>query len=410
MAARARRGRRSAPVFDYPSLLLYVLAPSQLWSDAPSFLAARGVAAAIGVAGVAAAWWLGARAYGTVAGAVAAATTAVASVHVAYSHMAVTDVLMTLGITIALALLIADRVELAGLAGGIAMGAKWPAAILLVPLVVVAWGRWARLAAAVALFVLAFAGTTPFMFVHAGEAAGDAWRVQRLAHQGWLGFEDDPWAPVAFAHHLWDSLGPVLLVGAVALVFALVRRSRADLVLASFALAYYLNLATLSSHFDRYVLPLIPVLGALAGRFRAVAPATLLLLVVPLTSSVRADRELTRTDTRVRAHAWIDANVPAGTRVALDPSAPEVEDLDLLRLALPGPGRDFDENRDVARLRVRGVRYVVVTGAVTDRVLAAREQYPRESAFYDELRRRTPAYELRPGGDLGGPWVAVYRL
>ena len=78
---------------------------------------------------------------------------------------------------------------------------------------------------------------------------------------------------------------------------------------------------------------------------------------------------------------------------------------------LPGPKREFDPNRNLARLRGLGVRDVVVTGAVTDRVLAARDRYPRESRFYDDLRARAKrVYYVRPGGKLAGPWVAVYRL
>ena len=80
-------------------------------------------------------------------------------------------------------------------------------------------------------------------------------------------------------------------------------------------------------------------------------------------------------------------------------------------LALPGPGRRFDDNRSVGRLRRLGVRYVLVTGAVADRVLAARDRYPREASFYDDLRRRTRRlYGVRSGNGLTGPWVAVYRL
>jgi hypothetical protein len=83
----------------------------------------------------------------------------------------------------------------------------------------------------------------------------------------------------------------------------------------------------------------------------------------------------------------------------------------VLPLLLPGPKREFDPNRDIARLRKIGVRDVVVTGAVTDRVLAARDRYPREARFYDDLERRAQrVYYVEPGGDLAGPWVAVYRL
>ncbi|MGH3130822.1 MAG: hypothetical protein ACRDNX_08400, partial [Gaiellaceae bacterium] len=44
--------------FDYPTLVLYLLAPFQAWQDEPSYLAGRLPVAALGVAGAAAAWWL----------------------------------------------------------------------------------------------------------------------------------------------------------------------------------------------------------------------------------------------------------------------------------------------------------------------------------------------------------------
>jgi len=149
----------------------------------------------------------------------------------------------------------------------------------------------------------------------------------------------------------------------------------------------------------------------LAGRFRALAPVTLLLLVVPLTWAIREDKRLTRTDTRVVAARWIRSHIPAGANVAEDPSAPVAAGDRVLPLQLPGPGRPFDENRNLSRLRARGIRFVVVTGAVTDRVLAARNRYPREVAFYGALSTRTKVvYHLVPGGSLTGPWVTIYEL
>lgn len=399
--------------FDYPSLLLYLLAPFQAWSDEPSYLAARLVAVALGLAGVAAAWWLGSRAYGRLAGGVAAAAVTVATVHVTYSRMAVTDVALALGVTVALALLVDDRIELAGLAAGLAASAKYPGLILLVPLVAAAWGRWRRLAVAGALVAAGFLAASPYVAVHAGDALGDAWRVQRLAHEGWLGFEDDSWAGFAFAGRLWDALGPALIVAAAGLVLALAaaRRSRPDLVLASFVVAYFASLLTLEAHFDRYVLPLVPALAVLAGRLRSLAPVTLLLLVVPLTWSIRDARELTRTDTRVVAARWLVRNLPPDASFAAEPSTLPLEAYRAVRLRLPGPGRPFDENRSAARLRQQGVGYVLVSGAVADRVRAARDEYPREAAFYDELEvEGERAFFVEAGSDRSGPWVAVYHL
>jgi hypothetical protein len=330
---------------------------------------------------------------------------------VAYSHAAVTDVPLTLGVGVSLALLVSGRLELGGVAIGVATGFKYPGVFLLVPLVVAGWKQWRRLAVACFLAVAAFLASSPFIVVHAHQARHEAFRVQRLARDGWLGFEHDHNALIAFVGRLWDGLGPALIVCAIGLVIALVRRTRTDLILASFVVVYFADLLTLSAHFDRYVLPLVPALGALAGRMRSLAPVTLLLLVVPLTWSIRDTKLLTRTDTRIVAHRWVERHLAPGTRIAADPSTPSFERMDVLPLFLPGPGRGFDPNRNVGRLRRLGVRDVVVTGAITDRVLAARDHYPREAAFYDDLRTKARrVFYLVPGGDLAGPWVAVYRL
>jgi 4-amino-4-deoxy-L-arabinose transferase-like glycosyltransferase len=397
--------------FDYPTLVLYLIAPFQAWSDDPSYLAARLVVVVLAVAGIAAAWWLGSRAYGMLAGAIAAAATAVATTHVAYSHMAVTDVPLTTAATVSLALLVSGQLELGALAGGLATGTKYPGVFLLVPLVVAGWGRPRRLALAVPVFVVAVLASSPYVLVHPGQALGDSWRVTRLAHEGWLGFEHDHWAGIAFSGRLWDALGPALLVAVVGLAYAVAVRRRADLVLASFVVVYFVDLLTIRAHFDRYVLPLIPPLGALAGRMRALAPVTLLLLVVPFAFAVRDDRALTRTDTRIIARRWIESRLPHGAPVAADPSLPTLPGFRVTALELPHPGHAPDPDRDVARLRARGVRYVVVTGAIADRVLAARDRYPAESRFYDDLERGAERlYRVDAGHDLAGPWVAVYHL
>ncbi len=396
--------------FDYPSLVMYLLAPFQAWQDDPSYLAARLVIVAIAVGTVAAAWWLGQRAYGPLAGFVAAAATAVETTHVAYSRMAVTDVPLTLGVTVALALMISGRIELAGLAVGLAASAKYPGVLLLAPLVVAAWGRWRRLAVAAALAVVGFAATSPYVVLHLGEAAGDAWRVQQAAREGWLGFEHDHAAPIAFVARLWDGFGPALIIAAAGLVLALVYRRRADLVLAVFVLVYFADLLTLHAHFDRYVLPLVPALGALAGRLKALAPVTLLMLVVPLTWAIRDARDLTKTDARVVAQHWIEGNLSRGATLAVDPSLPGFEGFHLVALELPRPGEPPDPKREVGRLRELGVRYVVVTGAIEDRVLAAHEEYPEETRFYRTLQQGQRVYALHPSEKLAGPWVEVYRL
>jgi len=397
--------------FDYPSLLLYLLAPFQAWEHQPSYLAARLVVVVLALGAVAAAWWLGSRAYGETAGAIAAVAVAVATTEVAYSRMAVTDVPLTLGVTASLALLVSGRIELGGLAAGLATSFKYPGIFLLVPLAVAGYRQPRRLALGLAAAAAAFCATSPFFVAHFGSAVNNAYHVQKLARQGWLGFEHDHAAPIEFLSRLWEGLGPMLLVCGLGLVLALTHRRRTDLILASFVLVYFLDLCTLGAHYDRYVLPLVPPLAVLAGRVRSLAPVTLLLLVVPLTWTIRDDRRLTKTDTREVAHTWVERHLPPGARLAADPSLPPFEGFRVLKLRLPLPQEQRpDPNRDLTRLRNEGVRYAIVTGAVADRVLAARAHYPKETAFYKQLTTLSKRlYYVKEDG-LNGPWVAVYRL
>jgi 4-amino-4-deoxy-L-arabinose transferase-like glycosyltransferase len=398
--------------YDYPSLLMLLLAPTQVLAAEPSFGAARVGALAIGLLSVAAVWWLGRVAYGPRAGIVGAAAVAVATTHVAYSRMAVTDILLTLLVTVTLALLVTGRLEWAGVAAGLAASAKYPGVALLVPLVVASWGSWRRGARALALGCVAFAATSPFVLIHAGRAWGDISRVQNLARLGWLGLEDDPATPVAFLERLWEALGPVLLLSILCGLVALKRRSRTDVVLLSFVAAYWVELMPIEAHFDRYVLPLIAVFAVLAGSVRAFIPVAVVALVVPLVWSIGDAAALQGRDSRLVAQSWIAANVPPGDRIAVDPSLPSLSRLTVISLELPGPGRPFDGNRSIEKLRARHVRWVVTTGAIVDRLAARPDLYRRELAFYGDLDRGARLAFEADGDEPGfaGPWVRVYRL
>jgi hypothetical protein len=182
-------------------------------------------------------------------------------------------------------------------------------------------------------------------------------------------------------------------------------------VLLAFVVAYCAYLAPLGAHFDRYVLPLLPVVGVLAARVARMAPLAVASLAVPLVWSALDAGRLVRTDTRVVAENWVAAHLPASAVVALDPSTLSLPGRRVVRLALPGPGVPPDGRRALRRLRAEGIGYVVVSGAVADRVHAASARYPIEERFYASLERETSTVlSLTAGNGLGGPWVKVYRL
>jgi 4-amino-4-deoxy-L-arabinose transferase-like glycosyltransferase len=397
--------------YDYPSLLFLVLAPTQIGFDDPSYGTARVVAVLLGIAGIGAAWWLGRVSYGRAAAFTGAVGVAVATTHVAYSRMAVTDVLLTLAVTVTLVLLVSGRVEWAGAVAGLAASAKYPGALLVAPLVVASFGQWQRLVRALGLATVAFVATSPFVIVHAGAAWDDVDRVQSLAQAGWLGFEDDPATPLAFADRTWDTIGPLALVAVLGLGVAIRRRERSDRILLAFAVVYAASLLPVAAHFDRYVLPLVPLLAVLAGRRAVLVPLALVTATVPLWWSIEDARSLTGREPRLAAASWIERTIPRGDPIAADAATLPFEDRDVVRLELPGPGRPSDPRRQLSSLRGDGVRWVVVGGVVTDRVLRAAEHYPREAAFYRSLERLTPAFSASTGpGRRERPWLRVYRL
>ena len=101
--------------------------------------------------------------------------------------------------------------------------------------------------------------------------------------------------------------------------------------------------------------------------------------------------------------------MPRQETVAADPSTLPLPGRNVIRLELPGPGRPFDPRRSLAALRAQGAQWLVVSGAVTDRVLAAADDYPREAGFYRSLETLTPAYAVAPSS-RGSPWLRVYRI
>ena len=135
------------------------------------------------------------------------------------------------------------------------------------------------------------------------------------------------------------------------------------------------------------------------------------LAILDLLGVTRGLVALTKTDTRVVAHEWIESHVPRGVRIAAESSTAPLAGFDVLPLELPGPAFQTDPNRELGRLERQGVRYVLVNGLVADRVLAASPSYPQEARFYHDLARRAQrVYYVRSGGDLSGPWLALYRI
>ena len=78
---------------------------------------------------------------------------------------------------------------------------------------------------------------------------------------------------------------------------------------------------------ERYLLPIMPVLWLLSSlavieisrrRWWLIAPGLTCVVALPLIVLIRQDYEWTKPDTRLVAKEWIEANLPAGSRILMD--------------------------------------------------------------------------------------------
>ncbi|MBI1911176.1 MAG: glycosyltransferase family 39 protein [Deltaproteobacteria bacterium] len=122
-------------------------------------------------------------------------------------------------------------------------------------------------------------------------------------------------------------LGFVLICGAA---YALMKRSRQDLIFLSYAAVFMLALRDWAIRYLHLFVALFPVLCILAARFtedfmsrlairRPLAIAAVIAVVLPsVAGSIEASALKSRPDTRLYAKDWIEINLPAGAVIAMD--------------------------------------------------------------------------------------------
>jgi hypothetical protein len=326
--------------------------------------AGRVLGAACGITTVWLTWVLGARFAGWRAGASAALLMAVSPTAVRDAHYVKHDVPVTLAIVAAMVVLVRlarvgeaanaavappSRLALAGAgaACGVAFSTHYYAIFLALPLalaitarlgafarppgsprptagaLIVAWA-WAGLGATVVFFAL-----SPFLLVEPARAWHDIVANRQIVvdRAGSLGTGPFPSAGV-YVRLLWqEGLGwPGLGAAVIGLTLLARRRPWQALLLAVFPLAFLLFLShTVAA--SRYLNPVLPFLAVLAGTAVALlARSTVLAAVLAGMLALPAawhSRQIgvffSQADTRTLAQQWIEAHVPPGSSVLIQP-------------------------------------------------------------------------------------------
>jgi hypothetical protein len=204
---------------------------------------------------------------------------------------------------------------------------------------------------------------------------------------------------------------PAALLGA-GLVLVDRDRRRRWLPVFGFVAAYSYVLASNRLVFARYLLPIAPVLCLSAAflmvdlvrRVRARRPATRALVFVPATlamilaggfawQSIAWDRLLIREDTRTIVAEWLAANIPAGTRVAVENYGPT--NLEKAGFAVVSHTRLID--RSLEWYTSQRVEYLIVST-------------PDAPGTRELLQGTETAFEIRPDPRGWGPPLRVVAL
>ena len=441
------------------------------------YLTARAVAVALAMAGVAGVFVVARRLWGDMEAVAASAVLSFAFLPVAYSRYAVTDVGVFLPVAVAVYGTIRVGEEgdrrwyfLAGAGIGFAIGFKYTAGLLLVPLLAAAAmrlradGRGTVLrnaALGIAVMVVCFLITTPYFLLDLGEAL-DELRAQSYAADEPKAGQGDG-SPFSFyPSSLTWALGWGAAIFALGGLVWQWRRNRARAVLlALFPILLYLYLCGAERHFARWLMPTYPILAMLAGfalartarslsldpvrQGLALGGLLLAIMLQPLLADLRTGNLLQRADTRQLARDFLLDTYPGKLRIVVEPNVP----FDWYRgfqagfgpppryrtsyPPLPARPTRFVQAAGperIARYRAAGFCHVVVLSFVKER--AEDEQLGRALAYYRELDRQGDVLfhadpydpgEIVPfdfdrsthlyydgGFERSGPEVTVYRL
>ena len=337
-------------------------------ADPTSFyIVGRATTAIIGTVNIYLVYRLASQAYSVTAGLAAAALLAANILHAHLSHYVTVDVPMTCLATAAL--YFGWRVAEYGTGRdylwaavfmALAMSTKIAAAILVVPLLLAHCYRVreeaggirqffgeARAWRAVLAFVIVYVALTPGIVVNYGPLTAHLLGIFGMGGgdetaAGVMAAAESSRASVNLFSFYFTKLvegmsAPVLAVCLAGAGYAVWARKPIDIMLVVFALLVYVVMSMSSDrqlYFPRYILPMMPVLAMLGGRFVAVAAERLagtrkasvvaavvaVLLAYPAWSIGARNHESLQKDTRAIAREWFDAEVADGATVLIEGS------------------------------------------------------------------------------------------
>jgi len=313
-----------------------------------------------------------------------------------------------------------------------------------------------RLGFAALTAILVFAAASPYTFADLDVLQRDvAYQLMHMS-EGHFGHESQG---IGYLYYTFTVLPraigwPAFVAALAGLAIMVRRRSDEDIAWLAAFVPFYLVMGSLSTQFDRYMLPLVLPMAVSAAvsldfvmrrawpesapRWAGVALAAVACLAMPIQSTARHLNAQGKVSTQQAAADWFAGHADPDTTTIVterygphlleDPRTTSTYQPVFARLNEEQEHELFDRPFFVyqripmysARSHLTGYYYdlrhylpydyVVTSNAVRRRYEKEAQRFPRQNAFYDDLRTyMMPVADFAPGPAYRGPRVTIHR-
>ena len=295
--------------------------------------------------------------------------------------------------------------------------------------------------------IITFFATTPYALLDFKAFAHDFLFQIVISQSSWSGmFAQKAPGYITNFTYLYGNFGPLLLLAAAGgLILQIAARKIQYWILITFALVYYLYIGSWKLMFDRYMVPMLPVIAIWAAwgvvrltdyireRFASArmhaarvdssrprgragsailsVVAVILFLILPAAQMLREsyafDAYLLKTNTKKIAYDWAISHLPKEALILREQYTPEVE---LAGHRVHLVNFTFNDSVNVDYVRRHGIDYVIVSDKLWKRpvqengVLGERKAYAELPEYADVI------YSIKPTPENPGPEIKIYKV
>ena len=316
----------------------------------------------------------------------------------------------------------------AGICVGLTVSSKYNGGLILLPLFLAHFFHYGKVAfkqsklyLALLLCGVGFLATTPYAILDSAKFLTDLRFEARHYSTGHAGMEGNTlrW----YLEYMWQTSGVIYILAVLEILRGIYLRSKEIILLSIFPIVYFAFISSFVVRNDRTFLPLTPFLFVLAASFLAyliswaselqskalcklfisvIACLSFASLILPISKTLTDTIRVTTVNSRETARIWVNNNLPAGAKIAIESYSPFV---DPSRFSVQGFGRMIDHEPEW--YVEQGFDYLIFSQGMYGRFYREPERYESEVSQYDNLFGR---FTLIKTFTDGGYEVRVYRV